>query len=85
MTVEMERIISGIIENSLIGGAFIYMLYTFLTKFSSTLEGIANTLMKIDSRLNTMEVRINRLEERRQVQEEIEFEDRRRERRDNNG
>lgn len=65
----MENIIASILEKSLVGGAFIYMLYMFVTKFSVTQEKIANTLIKVaksldslDKRMGTLEARVTELE-----------------------
>lgn len=66
----MEQIIAGVIEKSLIGGAFIYMLHYFLTQFSTslekvtrTLEDVSNTMKMMDARMHIVEQRIERLEE----------------------
>jgi hypothetical protein len=34
----METIIASVIEKSLVGGAFIYLLYMFTTKFNDNLR-----------------------------------------------
>lgn len=67
----MEEIIAGVIEKSLIGGAFIYMLHYFFNKFATTLETISSTLFsvsdimrKIDLRMEQVEKRVERLENR---------------------
>lgn len=67
----MEQLIANIIEKSLVGGAFVYMLHYFLTKFSASLEkvtttlnDISNTMQKMDTRMQSVEHRIKRLEEK---------------------
>lgn len=65
----MEEIVVSIIEKSLIGGAFLYMLYYFLGRFgnalesvSKTLESISSTLLRTNFRLDAIEERIKKLE-----------------------
>lgn len=67
----MEQLIANIIEKSLVGGAFIYMLHYFFTQFSaslekvtSTLDDISSTMRTMDARMQSVERRIERLEER---------------------
>ena len=67
----MEEIIAGVIEKSLVGGAFVYMLHFFLTRVSTTLEtvgetltGIVDTLADISDTMKNMDARITKLEER---------------------
>lgn len=67
----MEQIIAGVIEKSLIGGAFVYMLHHFLTQFSTslekvttTLEDVSNAMKMMNARMQSVEKRIERLEEK---------------------
>lgn len=67
----MEELILKIIENSLVGGAFMFLLYQFVTKFTKTqedivtaLSGIANTLVQISDSLETLDERVKALEEK---------------------
>jgi hypothetical protein len=64
----METIIASAIEKSLVGGAFIYLLYMFTTKFNVTLEKIAETLVHVSNTLNNLDERVKKLEgEKRDV------------------
>lgn len=67
----MEQIIASVIEKSLIGGAFVYMLHYFLTQFSAslekvttTLEDVSNAMKMMNARMQSVEQRIERLEEK---------------------
>jgi hypothetical protein len=67
----MEELILKIIENSLIGGAFLFLLYQFVTKFTKTQEEIvtgltnmATTLVKVSETLNNLDERVKALEEK---------------------
>lgn len=67
----MEQIIAGIVEKSLVGGAFVYLLHYFLTQFSkslekvtNTLDDISNTMRMMDARMHSVEKRIEKLEEK---------------------
>jgi hypothetical protein len=69
--VKMEELILKIIENSLIGGAFLFLLYQFVTKFTKTQEDIvtgltnmATTLVKVSETLNNLDERVKALEEK---------------------
>lgn len=59
-----EELIVGLIEKSLIGGAFIYMLHYFLGQFSSALESVSDTLQDVSSALSHMNHRLDSIEER---------------------
>jgi hypothetical protein len=68
---KMEELILKIIENSLIGGAFLFLLYQFVTKFTKTQEDIvsgltsvATTLLKVSETLNNLDERVKALEEK---------------------
>lgn len=41
----MEELIYGILEKSLVGGAFLYLLYMYTTKFVTTQEKIVDGLL----------------------------------------
>lgn len=67
----MEQLIAGLLEKSLVGGAFVYMLHYFLGRFSTTLEevsitmsGVLTTLGDISDTMQNMDARITKLEER---------------------
>lgn len=67
----MEELILKIIENSLIGGAFLFLLYQFVTKFTATQESIvqgltniSETLVKISESLSKLDDRVKALEEK---------------------
>jgi hypothetical protein len=59
----MEELIQGILEKSLVGGAFLYLLYMFTTKFNVTLERIADTLVEVSKSLNNLDERVRKLED----------------------
>lgn len=57
------------LEKTLIGGAFVYMLHYFLGRFSTTLEGVgktlegvSHTLLKMNERLDSIEKRMEKVE-----------------------
>lgn len=65
----MEQVLGSILESTIIGGAFMYMLHRFLNNFSNTLVRIADTqestvgtLLKMDLRLELLEKRLSDLE-----------------------
>lgn len=65
----METLIASLLEKTIVGGAFIYMLHFFLTKFSVSLETISThmqkmseTLLRTNARLDNIEERLDRLE-----------------------
>lgn len=65
----IEEIVINLLEKSLIGGAFIYMLHFILVRFSGTLESVASTLeqtsktlISLDSRMDLVEKRISDME-----------------------
>lgn len=74
----MEEVIISLLEKSIVGGAFVYLLYYFTTflskllgdmsttieKLGETLTSISNTLTKMDMRMESVEQRIKRLEEK---------------------
>lgn len=67
----MEEMISKLIENSLIGGAFIYMLHYFLGRFSTALDSVvksleivSTTLIKMNERLDDIEERMDRIDKK---------------------
>lgn len=61
----MEEVIASILEKSLIGGSFLYMLWMFTNKFNVTLEKIANTLVDVSNSLHNLDERVKKLEEER--------------------
>lgn len=58
----MEQLIANLLEKSLVGGAFIYLLYMFITKFSVSQELIVKTLGEISHTLSTLDERVKKLE-----------------------
>lgn len=72
----MEEMLGFIAEKGIVAGAFIYMLYLFLTKFGKTQDSIAqsqnamvstmltisDTLQNLNTRMELMDRRIERLE-----------------------
>lgn len=68
---KMEDLILKIIENSLVGGAFLLLLWKFITDFSSSQKGIVDgltqmstTLVKVSETLNNLDDRVKALEEK---------------------
>lgn len=60
----MEALIVSLLEKTIVGGAFIYLLYYFVSKFSVTLERISATLERISNTLLRMDIRFENLEKR---------------------
>lgn len=67
----MEELILKVIENSLVGGAFLFLLYQFVTKFTKTQEAIVSGLQEISKTqsdishtLTTLDERVKALEEK---------------------
>ena len=79
----MEEVLAGVMEKSVISGAFIFLLYYVVNnmksitdainnsnkniidkmeKFGVCLEGVGDTLLKIDMRIELLERRVNDLE-----------------------
>lgn len=56
-------------EKGIIAGAFIYMLYLFLTKFSKTQETISETMLDISRTMLEIRLDIGSLNERVDVLE----------------
>ena len=60
-----------LVENSLVGGAFMFLLYQFVTKFTKTQENIvdglsdiAKTMHEISTNLKNLDERVKALEEK---------------------
>lgn len=64
MDATFEAIVASLLEKTLVGGAFIYMLHYFLTKFSKTLETISSHMSQISETLFRINVRLDNVEER---------------------
>lgn len=60
----MEELIFAIIEKSLVGGAFIYMLHYFLVRFSKALEAVGENLENVSRALLKMNARLDNIEKR---------------------
>lgn len=60
----LEELIASLIEKSLIGGAFLYMLHFFLTKFSTSLDNVGNNLKSVSDALLKMNIRLDNIEKR---------------------
>jgi hypothetical protein len=69
---KVEELILKIIENSLVGGAFILMLWHFLTKFSTTQERIVSGLDNMTERMLEISHTLANLDERVKALEEKE-------------
>lgn len=59
----MEGLIVSLFEKSLVGGAFVYLLYFFVNKFNITLLDVATTLKEVSGTLSSMDARMTTLEE----------------------
>jgi hypothetical protein len=67
----MEEVIYGLLEKSLVGGAFLYLLYMFVTKFSTSQEMIVKEMVKMSKALNNVSNTLSTLDERvRKLEEE---------------
>ena len=60
----MEDVVFSILEQSLLGGSFIIMLYYFLTKFAQTLDRVASTLETVSLTMSNMDIRMESVERR---------------------
>ena len=65
----METTIASLLEQGIVSGSFVLLLYFFLTKFSNSLEAVSetlnnvsNTLIIMNLRMETMDARIAQLE-----------------------
>lgn len=65
----IEQVVADVIEKSLVGGAFLILLFYFLGSFSKSVNSIAenmvnvsNTLDKVNTRLESVEQRLEHLE-----------------------
>ena len=72
MGIGMEEIIASLLEKSLIGGAFLFLLYFLVNKcivqlenISNSLVAVSNTLVHIDNRIILVEKRLDKLENRK--------------------
>jgi hypothetical protein len=63
-------VIVGMLEKTLVGGAFLFLLYMFVTKFSVTLDNVSKTLIKISKAMESMDKRMAVFEERLKLLEE---------------
>ena len=66
----MEAVVASLLEKTLVGGAFIYLLHYFVNKQSVTLDRIAETLGKVSETLVSMDNRMGQLEQRVEELEE---------------
>jgi hypothetical protein len=60
----MDELIMKIIENSLIGGAFLFLLYQFVTKFTKTQENIVSALAQMSKTMGEMSIYLKSLDDR---------------------
>jgi hypothetical protein len=60
----MDELIMKIIENSLIGGAFLFLLYQFVTKFTKTQENIVGALAEMSKTMGEMSIYLKSLDDR---------------------
>ncbi len=58
----MEQIIAGVIEKSLVGGAFLWLLYQYTTIITKSVNQIATTLAKVSSTMTSMDKRMAQVE-----------------------
>lgn len=58
----LESIIVGVLEKTLVGGAFLFLLYHYVTKVVVTLDRIAETMNRMDLRFSHVEKRLDKLE-----------------------
>ena len=58
----MEELALKVLENSVVAGAFLYLLHAFISKFSVSQAKIADTLDRIADTLQNLEERVERLE-----------------------
>lgn len=75
----MEQVIAGILEKTLVGGAFLYLLYKFTSDFSVSQKDIvkgltqiaggmtkmSKTLVDVSTSLHNLDDRVKKLEEER--------------------
>lgn len=59
----LEEVVGSVLENSLIGGAFVYMLYYITKNFKEALDKNTDKLEQISDTLEMMDRRIAKLEE----------------------
>ena len=67
----MEQLIAGVLEKSLIGGAFLYLLWhnnitlvNSVKDIALTLTDVSNTLIKMDKRMEQVEQDVELLKRR---------------------
>jgi hypothetical protein len=60
----MEQVIASVIEKSLIGGAFLWLLYHNQVNVLSTVKEISNTLTEVVTTLHKMDLRMEQVERR---------------------
>ena len=58
----MEAMLTTMVENGLVGGGFAYMLYVFMSKFTTTLDKISSSLESMNTRMELMDARLSNLE-----------------------
>jgi uncharacterized membrane-anchored protein len=58
----MEQVLISILENSIVGGFFVYMLFYITKNFKEALDKNTDQLEQISNTLNTMDQRISKLE-----------------------
>lgn len=63
----MEQVIAGVIEKTLVGGAFLFLLYNYVKKVVVTNDKIVQTLGEISATLVTMNHRIERVEDELEI------------------
>lgn len=58
----MEQVLISVLENSIVGGSFVYMLFYITKNFKEALDKNTIQLEQISNTLNTMDQRISTLE-----------------------
>lgn len=60
----MEELIYGMLEKSLVGGAFLYLLFYVVNKNGSAMQLIAENMAKISETLLRIDMRVEQMDER---------------------
>ena len=60
----MEDVFISVLEKSVVGGAFMYLLYHFISRFTCSLTDVSNTLRQISQTMNSMDMRMEQMEKR---------------------
>ena len=58
----MQEIIASVIEKSLVGGAFLFLLYHNNVTITGAIRDIATTLGEVSTTMNRMDIRMEQVE-----------------------